>query len=337
MILLFSNNTKTASERIVEMIKKLKAAAGIAGFATAAYFTVGEVFYNLFLTKEGIAFAQKFQTKSSDGDEQTEIFSTNQSVKDGNKWYEEAEKTRMEVYTRDGSKRHAYLIKTEKPSHKYVITCHGYTSKPSDMGFYGFEFQKRGYNVVIPALDGHADSETNKISMGWHDRLIVVALAYRIADEDPDSQIILHGNSMGGATVMMATGEKMPPNVKCCIEDCGYTSVWDEYRVQLKEMFHISKLPVLQAADTATKLHSKFSFKEASALNQVRKSVTPTLFIHGERDTFVPFWMLETNYSAAVCEKDKLAVPDAVHGVSSLVHPELYWSKIDEFTAKYVK
>ncbi|MBR3439314.1 MAG: alpha/beta hydrolase [Clostridia bacterium] len=318
------------------MKKAIKTAAGIAGITAASYMTVGEVFYNLFLTRGGISFAQKFQTKSSDGDEQNEIFSTNEAVKEGDKWYAENEKTRIEVYTRDGSKRHAYMIKTKEPSHKYVITCHGYTSKPSDMGFYGMEFQKRGYNVIMPALDGHADSETNKISMGWHDRLIVVALTYYIAEQDPQAQIVLHGNSMGGATVMMTTGEKMPENVKCCIEDCGYTSVWDEYKVQLKAMFGIDKLPVLQAANTAAKIHAKLDFKEASSLNQVKKSVTPTLFIHGERDTFVPFWMLETNYSAAVCEKDKLVVPDAVHGVSSLVHPELYWSKIDEFTAKYI-
>ncbi len=318
------------------MTKKLKVAAGAAGAGAAAFFATGEVFFNLFLTKQGTELARRFNTKSADGDEQNEIFATNPAVKEGDEWYENSEKTRIEVFTREGAKRHAYLIKAEKPSHKYVITCHGYTSKPSEMGFFGIEFYKRGYNVVFPCLDGHADSETRFISMGWKDRLTVVALAYYIAEQDPEAQIVLHGNSMGGATVMMATGEKMPENVRCCIEDCGYTSVWDEYRVQLKDMFSIDKLPVLKAANTVSKLHAKFDFKEASAINQVRKSVTPTLFIHGERDTFVPFWMLETNYSAAACEKDKIAIPDSVHAVAALVHPELYWGKIDEFTAKYI-
>ncbi len=318
------------------MLKKLRITAAAAGGIAASYFAAGEIFFNLFLTSGGVEFARRFHSKSTDGDEQNAVFETSPAVKEGDEWYEKSDKSRIEVYTREGKKRHAFMIKAAQPSHKYVITCHGYTSQPREMGFYGFEFNKRGYNVVFPCLDGHFDSETKYISMGWHDRLTVVALAYYIAEKDPAAQIVLHGNSMGGATVMMATGEKMPENVKCCIEDCGYTSVWDEFRVQLKEMLGIRKIPVLQAANTVAKIHAKLDFKEASSLSQVRKSVTPTLFIHGERDTFVPFWMLETNFNAAVCEKDKLVVPDAVHSVSSLVHPELYWGKIDEFTAKYI-
>ena len=49
-----------------------------------------------------------------------------------------------------------------------------------------------------------------------------------------DTQIVLHGISMGGATVMMLAGEELPPNVKCIIEDCGYTSVWDVYAYQMR-------------------------------------------------------------------------------------------------------
>ena len=38
----------------------------------------------------------------------------------------------------------------------------------------------------------------------------------------------------------------------------------------------------------------KFDFKENSPLEQVKKSSTPTLFIHGDRDSVVPFWMNST-------------------------------------------
>lgn len=49
--------------------------------------------------------------------------------------------------------------------------------------------------------------------------------------------MVVHGISMGAATTMMVSGEAQQPFVKCFVEDCGYTSVWDEFSFQLKDMF----------------------------------------------------------------------------------------------------
>lgn len=148
---------------------------------------------------------------------------------------------------------------------------------------------------------------------------------------------MLYGVSMGAATVMMASGEAdLPVQVRCVIEDCGYTSVWDEFSGQLKELFGLPPFPVLNAADLVCRIRAGYSITEASALRQVERSVTPTLFIHGEEDTFVPFWMLEELYQAASCEKEKLAVPGAAHAESAAVAPELYWPAVDAFLARHM-
>ena len=60
--------------------------------------------------------------------------------------------------------------------------------------------------------------------MGWHERFDIVDLSNYIASTYKNSQIVLFGVSMGAATVMSASGEKLPRNVKVIIEDCGYTS-----------------------------------------------------------------------------------------------------------------
>ena len=39
---------------------------------------------------------------------------------------------------------------------------------------------------------------------------------------------------MGAATVMMTSGERLPSNVRVVIEDCGYTSAWEEFAYELK-------------------------------------------------------------------------------------------------------
>lgn len=44
---------------------------------------------------------------------------------------------------------------------------------------------------------------------------------------------------MGGATVLMASGEELPKQVKAIIEDYGYTSAESVLTYQLKRMYKI--------------------------------------------------------------------------------------------------
>ena len=69
---------------------------------------------------------------------------------------------------------------------------------------------------------------------------------------------------------------------------------------------------------------------------KLKKSKTPTLFIHGSNDTFVPFEMLDKVYNACNAKKEKLIVDGAEHGMSVTASPELYWKTVDEFTQKYL-
>lgn len=316
------------------MGKILKAAAITGAALGAAYVAVGNLFYELALTKEGVAFSNKYMPAI---DEETfEFFRTNELVKAGNEWFASTPMKKLVAYNESGERCHALLAEASEPSNVYVICCHGYGSRPADMGIYGLNFKRMGFNTVFPSLNGHYNSENRGISMGWLDRLLITAWVKYIVENNPDAQIILHGVSMGSAAVMMATGERMPENVKCCVADCGYTSVWDEFSVKIREYLHLPIFPFLYCARDAARIRGKFDFKKASALEQVQKSVTPTLFIHGDKDVFVPFWMQHPLYSKAVCEKEKLVVPGAAHAISAYVNPELYWGTVERFTAKYI-
>ena len=173
--------------------------------------------------------------------------------------------------------------------------------------------------------------------MGWHERRDIVKWAASIVQEDAQAEILLFGLSMGAATVMMTSGEAdLPSNVKCIVEDCGYTSVYDEFAGQLKELYGLPPVPILNAFDVVCRIRAGYSVYEASAVEQVKKSHTPTLFIHGSADTFVPFWMLGEVYDAAACEKEKLVVPGAAHAESAETDPALYWDTVDAFVAGYM-
>jgi len=254
---------------------------------------------------------------------------------EGARWLFDQNPEKVVTNSPRGERLHAELVRNETPSDVWVISIHGFSSCPRDMGGCAKAFYEWGYNVLLPHLCGHNDSESKAVSMGWLDRIDIVAWIGYLNREYNHPRIILHGISMGSATVMMTTGEDLPSNVICAISDCGYSSVWDEYAAQCRQTLHLPTFPFLNALDTVVRLRSGFSLKEASSVEQVKKSKTPTLFIHGEDDAFVPFWMLDKVYEAAACEKEKLAVPGAGHGESGY-QLELYYGAIRKFIDKYL-
>ena len=136
---------------------------------------------------------------------------------------------------------------------------------------------------------------------------------------------------MGAATVLMASGDELPQNVKAIIADSGYTSVWDIFASEAKARFNLPEFPVLNMFEIVAKRKAKYDIKEASALEQVKKSKTPILFIHGSNDDFVPEYMCEKLFNAANCEKEKLIINGAGHTDGKYREPETYYNKIFEW------
>lgn len=230
----------------------------------------------------------------------------------------------------------AYIYGNKSSTHKWAVVVHGYTGSATQMTRWVRNFHERGYHVLAPDLRGHGKSEGDYIGMGWDDRKDMLLWINRIIEKDPEAEIALFGISMGGATVMMASGEDLPANVKVIVEDCGYTSVSDVFAYQLDDLFGLPEFPVMNAANTVTKVRAGYDLYKASAITQVAKSKTPILFIHGDADTFVPYEMLDKVYAAAKVDKDQLIIPGAGHGDAEKVYPEAYWSSVWGFVGKYI-
>lgn len=231
---------------------------------------------------------------------------------------------------------HAYEVQNKKESKIWIIAVHGYTDSASFMVNASKKFLNYGYNVLMPELRAHGKSEGKYIGMGWLDRMdLQLWIDYLIATYG-NIKIILYGISMGAATVMMTSGEKLPSNVRMIIEDCGYTSVWEEFAHELKYLFHMPTFPALYNANLITKIRAGYSLKKASAIKQIKKSKLPILFIHGDKDNFVPFYMLEKLYNTATCPKEKLVIENAGHAEAQWIEPEKYWHTVRKFIKRYL-
>lgn len=219
--------------------------------------------------------------------------------------------------------------------HNYAILCHGFSNSPYEMLVRALHFYRMGYSCLLPAARAHSISEGRYRGMGWLERKDMLGWISYLLENDKNAKIILYGLSMGAATVMMTAGEKLPDNVKLIIEDCGYTSVWDQFCVVLKQLFHLPPFPILNIANLFVRWIAKYDLHQASCINQLKKNRLPILFIHGQRDTFVPFSNLDLLYETAGGIKEKHAIPDAGHGESLYKHTELYWDIVDNFIQRY--
>lgn len=260
-----------------------------------------------------------------------------QPKKDREIWFNENCTKKVSLTSFDGLSLTGYIAENAFHSQAWIIIAHGYTNSASSMSSYAQGFYEMGFNMLLPDARGHGSSQGSYIGMGWHERKDIKSWIDYLIDNYPEPQILLFGVSMGAATVMMASGEPLPLNVRAVIEDCGYTSVKDEFSYQLKHCFHLPYFPILPAASIITRIKAGYSIiREGSAIEQIKRSHIPTLFIHGTADDFVPFYMLDELYKAASCPKQYLAVEGASHAKACSANPELYWRTIKDFLEPYI-
>lgn len=242
------------------------------------------------------------------------------------------------ILNKEGIRLHALYLYAPRKTEKTAIVIHGYTDNARRMLMIGYLYNHdMNYNVLLPDLQHQGLSAGDAIQMGWKDRLDV--LKWMDAADSlfgGNTRMVIHGISMGGATTMMVSGEKQKSFVKCFVEDCGYTSVRDEYKYQLKEMFGLPEFPILPMASGICQLKYGWSFEEASALEQVRKCYYPMLFIHGGSDTYVPTEMVYPLYMAKPGIKE-LWIPRGVeHALSYKEYKEEYTRRVKSFVGKYI-
>lgn len=301
------------------LISLLAGAAGVSGAAA-----VGNYLYEL-------SMVPKFHDPAED-------VGRTDSITLGRQWVQE-HPARRDVFIAsvDGLRLHGAALR-QKESHKWALCVHGYHDDFTSMGFAARHYyEEMGWNVVLPDLRGHGSSEGTYVGYGWDDRLDLVAWISRILRRDAQAQIVLHGVSMGAATVLLTAGGALPDSVKAVVSDCAYTSATTVMR-------HVYQLgggkgptgPAMAALRATVKRRDHFDLKNAEPLRAVRTSKTPTLFIHGVNDDFVPASMMAELYEAARCPKEFLWVSNAGHAESADVDPKLYWDTVEEFVHRYL-
>ena len=304
---------------------------GVGAVAAVTETMAARYFFNRTMTRGGTEEARTMRMAGTDWEQYIPW------IREKRHWLETQKREEVWITSEDGLRLHGTFFPAEG-SKKTVLCFHGYTSEGvKDYAAISEFYLSLGFHMLIVDERAHGQSEGTYIGFGCLDRrdalLWMKYLDHRFQGK---GETILHGISMGGATVLMASGLNLPESVKGIISDCGFTSPWEVFASVLRNTYKMPGFPILQIADQMVKSEAGYSLKECSAREEVKKARIPILFIHGNKDTFVPCWMCHELYSACLAPKGKLIVEGAGHAEAYYKNTEVYQHAVLAFLREKV-
>ena len=231
---------------------------------------------------------------------------------------------RVTVRSYDGLRLSARYYKG-KEGMPLCICFHGYRgSAVRDFAGCGLFLIGEGFNVMLVDERAHWRSEGHTISFGIRERYDVRSwVGYANKRFGEDTPIFVFGISMGGGTVLMSSGLDLPGNVRGIVADCPYNSPMD---VILHVCRKIGLNPTLckPLIWLAAIIFGRFNVNTTTAGDEVKKTKTPILLIHGEGDDFVPTDMSRQIHALNPDMTQLYTFPEAGHGLSFMYDTERY-------------
>ncbi|MDO4534937.1 MAG: alpha/beta hydrolase [Clostridium perfringens] len=252
--------------------------------------------------------------------------------------YKSLDKEDIEMMSIDGFKLSSMLFLNKEKTNKFIILVHGISIGYVGSLKYLDIFFNKGFNVLIMHQRRHGKSEGKYSTYGYFEKYDVnLWINYLVNRFGKDIIVGLHGESMGASTVIQTI--PLNPNIKFVIEDCGYSDLYElmlyELHFRFNKILHYPLLLSLKFTNFIIKVKAKFRFQDVSPIKIVKNTSIPIMFIHGNKDTFVPWYMCEKFYKAKVNGlKEIFLVDNAAHTEAVQVNKEAYAEKVFNFIQK---
>ena len=318
------------------MNKKLFGAlAALGGVALAAEFAIHGYLDVMYAERIPMGIMKRRGNKKSDKSLR-EIHKFN-AVE--NEWANTKDIEKIDLKNEKDINLKGYYLPAEQETDVYVLFAHGYRSSHcgDPYNFIRFYHEEMKYNFMSVDHVTAGESEGDFLGFDYFEAEDMFCwIDYLIERFGKEIKIILHGVSMGGATVCKMAS-RIPEQVKLIVSDCAYTSAEDELISVVKSVGLTKSAPLaFNLFNQVNKLLAKFDLKETDVRESVKNAKAPMLFVHGDADDFVPTRMVFELFDLCGNEKDILVVKGAAHAESILIGADAYKSKLKEFISKYI-
>lgn len=240
----------------------------------------------------------------------------------------------MTLLSRDGKRLSARFF-PNGGTNRVAIILHGWHSFPWwDFGRSFDIVYNAGCAVLAVEQRAQGGSEGTYLTYGVKESEDLLGWIGRLSERfSGDVKIAIMGVSMGAATVLLATGKQLPEQVKCAVADCSYTSAKEEFCAAMK-----GRLPISRAVgELYARVLAGVRYRDAAPIEAVRRSKTPTLFVHGDKDFFVPYPMMQRLFDAcAAPEKQKWTAKNAIHAEAAMTDPDGYAAVVLPWLQKHL-
>ena len=252
-------------------------------------------------------------------------------------YFEQLSTRKLSLENHQGLTLWGTYINNLKTSEYTLVLLHGYHCSTYTMKNQVETFLKElPCDIFVPDLQGHGESQGKYVGFGYFDAFDMQEWLNFLVEINPGKPIVVLGISMGGATVCHLSAKELPKEVKCLIEDCGYDTLYHQFKNRL---FKEYKLPISMISYLLNKKMKKklgYSLNDARAIDDVAQAKLPMMFIHGLDDDYVDSSMVFNLYNACPTEKELFYVKDAAHAEAFTHDIENYVDTIEEFINRYV-
>ena len=256
---------------------------------------------------------------------------------EGKAWCREQNMQDCYIRSVDGLVLHGSYLPAQN-ARRFVILCHGYKGS----GFGDFAniarfLHENGCNLLFIDERCCGASEGQFITFGAKEQYDIQRWAYFISERNKNKlPVYLYGESMGASSVLMASGHKLPTEVKGLVADCGFQSMKRQLKDIAATWFHLHWVELLLfRVDLFCGFLAGFRMKDADTMKALGTNKRPVLFFHGSRDTYVSPTNSRYNYTLCCAPKELVVIPGARHLCSAYEAPGLYRKKLLNFFEKY--
>lgn len=255
--------------------------------------------------------------------------------------FKSLKKENVTIKSKYGYELKGIYMENPKKTKNSVVIVHGIKSSCWESMKYGDLYLDKGFNVLIYDSRYHGLSGGSDVTYGYCEKYDLDKCIDWLEEKNPGGIIGAHGESLGAATILLHSKINLSKNrVKFYVADCPYSNLKELLSNKLNEELHIDNKLVTDLlifySGAFTLFKSGFTYSSVSPRDSIKNVQTPIMFIHGEKDYYIPKKMSEEMYKIKPGPKEIYIAPNSGHAQAYLYNKQEYRKKLYNFIDKYV-